>query len=488
MIDYNESLFEIADKYDLLLEECEKYEREYESRDERYYYGEDEDYEEDRQTPEEYREELFGDLKRGEEFVLVRYLGRDEEVFIPDGIRSIKSSAFAKNKTLRKVYVPDSVRRIADFAFGECTSLEEIRLSEKLEGLGASVFKGCRSLKYINIPNSVQIVGDETFSGCASLTEVRLSENLKAISAETFKGCSSLRGIRIPDEVKTVRIHAFDGCASLENVQFGEKSHIESIGWDAFARCRALKRVKLPDGLKSLSQSVFYDGGLEEIYIPQSVEFISPSAFSSCCNLKKVEIAPNNMHYYSHDNCIYDATDNQILVGRNDGRVPNDGSLKFIGDNSFECNPFVKEFNVPYGVTSIGIGAFRNCENLRCVTLPTTLESIGRCAFEGTGLESITVPSKVKIIEENSFACSKLQRVILKRGVETLETYAFRKCQELQEVYIPSSVKKLYSFCTFGDCKQSMRIYLEKGARGEYIRELQEKFDVVTDCESDIFD
>lgn len=485
---YDESLFEIADRYDLLLEMCEQYAREYESRDEYYFDEDDEDYEDERKTPEEYKEELFGNLQRGEEFVLVRYLGHDAEVRIPDGVHSIKAAAFVANKTLRKVYVPDSVLRIANQAFCDCTALKEVRLSENLNALGISVFMGCTSLQSIVLPNTVRIVGAKTFSGCASLADAHLSENLEAISVEMFKDCTSLRSIKIPDSVEVLRVNAFDGCSSLEKVQFSQKQKLKSIGWDVFARCKLLKSIEFPNGLEDIDQSVFYDSGLEQVYLPPSVDYISPSAFSSCHKLKKVEVDPNNSRYYSRDNCIYDTRNNQLLLGRNDGTVPNDGSLKYISDHSYECNPFVTEFDVPNGVTGIGIAAFRYCSNLRRVTLPSTVERIGRCAFERTALEEIIVPNKVKAIESNSFAHSKLKRLVIKRGVESVDTYAFSHCCELQEVYIPASVKALYTYSNFSECKPSLRIYLEKGAEGEYIQELRKKFDVVTDYESEIFD
>lgn len=488
MKEYDKTLFEVADMYDLLLEMCEKYAQEYEYGD-GYYYDDDDDDVDDRQTPEEYKRELLGDLKRGEQFVLARYLGNDEEVWLPDGIHSIKAAAFSGNKALRKVHVPDSVLRIANQAFSACTALEEVQLGKNIDAFGISVFKGCTSLKSIVMPDSLRLVGSETFSGCTSLREVHLSEKLNAIPVEMFKNCTSLRSIKIPDNVEVIRIYAFDGCASLEKVQFGQKQKLTAIGWDAFARCTSLKSVEFPDGLKNIDQAVFYDSGLEEVYFPASVEYISPSAFSGCYTLKKVEVHPNNPHYYSRNNCIYEAENHQILVGRNDGTVPNDGSLKYIGYSAYECNLSLTEFDVPNGVTQIDIAAFMYCKNLRRVTLPTTLERIDRCAFEGTALEEVTIPRGVMLVDDNSFSFNNnLKRVIFKRGVEKVGSYAFAHCPELQEVYIPASVKRISVYSAFGECKRSMRVYLEKGAEGEYVKELKEKFDVITDYESAIFD
>ena len=54
-----------------------------------------------------------------------------------------------------------------------------------------------------------------------------------------------------------------------------------------------------------------------------------------------------------------------------------------------------------YKVTSIGEDAFRCCENLTSITIPSSVTSIGKSAFSGcSDLTSITLPAHITNIDE----------------------------------------------------------------------------------------
>lgn len=56
------------------------------------------------------------------------------------------------------------------------------------------------------------------------------------------------------------------------------------------------------------------------------------------------------------------------------------------------------------GVTEIGDYAFYYCENLRSISLPTSLTRIGAFAFTGcNGIDSIDIPASVRSIEHSAF-------------------------------------------------------------------------------------
>ncbi len=94
------------------------------------------------------------------------------------------------------------------------------------------------------------------------------------------------------------------------------------------------------------------------------------------------------------------------------------------------------------GVTSIGIYAFSELENLTSVTIPSNVASIGSSAFFSCGaLTSITIHSGVESIGNSAFAnCRSLKAVTIPSGVTSIGDGAFKGCLMLEEVTIPSSV------------------------------------------------
>lgn len=121
-----------------------------------------------------------------------------------------------------------------------------------------------------------------------------------------------------------------------------------------------------------------------------------------------------------------------------------------------------------YLVTGIGSGAFRDCANLRSVSIPTSITSIGSEAFAGcTALDSVSVPYTVTRIGWNAFPCLKtlelqgnekaglltilkhyndlpqleqLEKLYLGRNVTE---YGFTDMPALQELHITSHVDTL---------------------------------------------
>ncbi len=86
-------------------------------------------------------------------------------------------------------------------------------------------------------------------------------------------------------------------------------------------------------------------------------------------------------------------------------------SVTAIGNNAFRnCNSLTK-VTIPTSVTSIGNYAFYNCSGLTSQTIPTSVTSIGNYAFYNcSGLTSVTIPTSVTSIGENAFSdCTALK-------------------------------------------------------------------------------
>lgn len=90
--------------------------------------------------------------------------------------------------------------------------------------------------------------------------------------------------------------------------------------------------------------------------------------------------------------------------------------------------------------------------NLAQVTLPSTLGSLGECAFEGcSALTGISLPASLGSIGGAAFAqCASLQSIDVPEGVTVIPESAFMGCQKLTSVSIPGAVG--IGFRSFCEC------------------------------------
>lgn len=212
---------------------------------------------------------------------LVKYLGKDANVIIPDGVTSI-----------------------GDEAFEHCTSLTNVTISNSVVSIGRYAFSGCTSLKNITIPNSVASIGDFTFRGCTSLTNITIPNSVTRIESFAFSGCESLTSVTIPDSVTSIGESAFSNCESLTSITIPDS--VTSIGSWAFAYCISLTNVTIPDGVITIENYTFSGcNSLTNVTIPDSVTCIGRSAFERCTSLTNVTI-PDSVAYIgkcAFENC-----------------------------------------------------------------------------------------------------------------------------------------------------------------------------------------
>ena len=243
---------------------------------------------------------------RIENGVLVRYIGTDTHVVIPDGVMRIGEGAFEYCRYINGVTIPNSVEYIGARAFQCCINLTSISIPRSVTGIGEFAFWECSRLARITIPSSINRVGRNAFGRVNNLKEVYFSsleewllvdgkkwESIPRINngALYFDG-KLLEHLVIPNGIRRIRDHAFEGCISLTCVSI--PNTVTSIGSSAFCECTGLTDISIPESVISIDDWAFqHCRSLTYVNIPDSVTVIGHYAFKDCYSLRNVKL-PNN--------------------------------------------------------------------------------------------------------------------------------------------------------------------------------------------------
>lgn len=123
-----------------------------------------------------------------------------------------------------------------------------------------------------------------------------------------------------------------------------------------------------------------------------------------------------------------------------------------------------------YKVTSIAPYAFYQSTEVKNISLPQTIRSMGTNAFYWcVNLTTVNIPDGITKIEANTFNnCRSLQSIEIPQGIVSIGGKAFFDCKGLTEIVIPGSCTEIetdaFSWCTniksltFADSNQPLKI------------------------------
>ena len=204
----------------------------------------------------------------------------------------------------------------------------------------------------------------------------------------------------------------------IPNTFLGKR--IKGFYADSYVHC-PFKEIFVDDGIESVS---FVEGycALESIRLPKTIKNIEMQGMR---NLKNVLFA--------------------------------DGVTEICQEGFSSCT-YLTSVSIPSSVISIGRGAFESC-GLTSVTIPSSVVSIGEGAFAACNLVSINIPSSVASIGESAFASNPLTNIIINEGVQSIGGWAFQFAL-VSSVVIPVSVTYIGSF-VFSSCSSLTLIQFE---------------------------
>ena len=390
-------------------------------------------------------------------------------ISIPDAVTSIGAGAFNGCCSLTSITIPDAVTTIGSEAFGNCGSLTSITIPDAVTTIGSQAFMDCSSLESIFMPNSVTEIAGGLFSGCSSLTNFTMPDKITTIGANAFKNCSSLASITIPSTVESIGAGAFANCTNLRKVEYNAISctypYTRGTNLHPFFGCSNFQELTIGDKAKIVpSELCIKVETLKYVKVGKSVTLIDEDAFKGCTGITSIVW---NAKSYTNDTVIkdkdmtyhpfYDALDNitDFEFGDDAQKIPD-----------YLCHnmPKIQSITIPKWVTSIGDETFTGCSGLKTVTwnaISCSSANFYSCPINTFNfgdrvniipayvlaqlydVKSITIPNSVKTIGEFAFAKSGLTSLDLGKSVTTIGGSAFYGCRDLETVTIHNQVSQI---------------------------------------------
>ena len=229
-----------------------------------------------------------------------------------------------------------------------------------------------------------------------NIDSLTLPSKLKVIDYAAFKS-SSIRSVSFNDNLKRINLSAFSECENLEEAVLHDG--VEYIGTSAFEKCTSLKKLIIPDSVTTASRILYNSTNIETLVLSENVTQFDDD-LTSMKNLITKEF--DNAKYISSNNndrfYLYSAANTDITS------VDINNKTKFIGK-----------------------AAFRDCKNIKNISIPDSVIYLGESAFNGA---------------------ESLETIRLSNNLKEIKCYTFYKCKSLKELYIPAALTSInnYSF------------------------------------------
>ncbi len=231
--------------------------------------------------------------------------------------------------------------------------------------------------------------GTCTVSGVfsTSLTEQHIpavtkdGKTVTVVDGKTFARCSELATVTFPDTLARIGSNVMWGTAYYRNAD-NWQNDILYVGQYAIS-AKDVKSLAVKEGTRLLADEFAGRTTLEEITLPESLIHVGFLPFCACGALSRITVAAGNETYYSEGGCLVERATRTVVLAANGAVLPDDGSIRAIGDHAFASRASLTSLDIPEGVVSIGRSAFESCEALNTLTIPATVTELGSYAFHG---------------------------------------------------------------------------------------------------------
>ena len=259
-------------------------------------------------------------------------------------------------------------------------------------------------------------------------------------------------------ELLEIQPYAFYYCTKLSNINLSKCNKLQTIGECAFCACSQLSSIYFPSTVQSLGQYAFAGCPFQSIQFPKSLKSFNHYAFQSCNNLETITFEENSVitsfDYPIFDNCqslkvIHVPSSLQSYNGIITWNV---GSVEeIIIDNENNQNDC---FSVIDGVLfnkDKTMLIYYPSNYQKTFTFPEECTFIGQYSFACAQFDTIVLPERITSIGFAAFRSSILTHITLSDSITSFNGWVFSDCINLNSCNILFPISSLPDY-TFYRC------------------------------------
>lgn len=229
---------------------------------------------------------------------IIEYAATDGQIITPTSPNGFGARILSNtyNNALGTIEFGSAVTAIGYQAFMNCTTLQAIKIPNRVRDIEDSAFSGCDNLLEVTIPSSVTEIGDGAFAYCdnlgAFLGKFSTADNRCLVVGRSLEAFApaGLTSYTVAEGVTEIGGSAFEGCEVLTSVAL--PASVREVDDRAFAYCLALTSMTIPAGVTEVSTSTF-EGctALTSVVLPATINEVDAMAFKGCTALQSVYCA-----------------------------------------------------------------------------------------------------------------------------------------------------------------------------------------------------
>lgn len=313
--------------------------------------------------------------------------------------------------------------------------------------------------------NGTNITPDPTFT-------IAKTDSLTTLTADTRLFCgynesgNSWRGFFLKDYAFNYKVEQGGGgemqdTVTVNNIEYAldhSKKEATVLGCAA-----SLTKLDMPGTINAnntdytvvaVAEQAFYGNSkLTSASLPKTLKVLGKDAFRNVRNLNELKIEDlaawcNVWMANGNANPIYNVFNSiQSKWGKvyfNGTQVSTSleipASVNRIG-RSFYGFKTLTSVTLPTGLKVLGDQSFANCINLPTVEIPSTVDSIGSAFWGCEKINNIVIPNGVVTLGASTFyGCKALTDVKLNEGLKTIGSMTFTSCTALTEIELPTTL------------------------------------------------